>query len=103
MATRIEKTGLLIPQAGYVGNEVGATVKQVSYDNDNQLTEIIVLVPQTEQQLHTIKIKDANEKTIKQAKPYSVQKNIDGEATGVILYINKQQTLPFRLYFSEGE
>ena len=95
-----EKTGLLKPVKGYTGDLIGAEVKRVKLIPDENVVEIVVSIPQHLDEIETVNIIDKEGQQIKAAKPFEFSKDADGEANGIMIYLDKSRRLPFRLKFN---
>ena len=98
-----EKTGLLRPEAGYTGDLLGAEIKAIKQDPDENITTITVLIPENPEAIETVRVVDKDGNRINTVKAYEFSKDADGQPNGLIIYLAKPRKLPFRLRLKDEQ
>lgn len=80
---------------GYVGNQLGAMVKEVEVDPASETRLIEVYIPYNPEQLDSIQIVTESGKVLKQDKISQVIKDYENDNVGVKFYLPKQKNWVF--------
>ena len=98
-----EKTGLLKPEVGYTGDLIGAEIKAIKQDPDENVTMITVLIPENPEAIETVRVVDKDGNRINTVKAYEFSKDAEGQPNGIIIYLSKPLKFAFRLQFNDEQ
>ncbi len=94
------ETAMLNPEPGFRGDKINAQVVKVENESPNN-QKIELMLPEFGTSINSLVVRDSEGKEIRQSKPYEVINDPDTSTQGVILYLDKKHSLPFKINFND--
>lgn len=90
---------------GYVDPKSGVKVEKIYVSPDQEFQEITLSVPSKAGPIETVVVTAPRlrEKTVPQKKAYTFVKDFDHGRHGLILYLDKDQNVPLRIYMDSNQ
>lgn len=112
-STLAKETGYLLQNEGFSGDILGAQIDSIEILSDkpagdsnkgdiNGARKITVNIPELPESIKSVEVLNKEGKLIPQKKRYEIINDLDSNRSGVIIYIGRKQTLPFKINFIEG-
>lgn len=100
------ETGELELKAGFVDPSSGVKIEKVTLSDKDQIQEVTVSVPQSAGTIDEIVVTAPREKartTVQQKKRFELLKDFEHDRYGLVIYLDRNQKLPLRLYFDNSQ
>lgn len=102
-ATALE-TGDLQLKEGYIDPASGLRIEKVVVSEKDQSQTVTVSLPQSAGTIEEVIVTAPEDKTpIKQKKRFEWLKDFEHDRYGLVIYLDRNQTLPLRLYFANEQ
>jgi hypothetical protein len=102
-ATALE-TGDLQLKEGYIDPASGLRIEKVVVSEKDQTQTVTVSLPQSAGTIEEVVVTAPEDKTpIKQKKRFEWLKDFEHDRYGLVIYLDRNQALPLRLYFANEQ
>ena len=106
MSVMALETGDLDLKEGFTDPTSGVKVEKVVITGKDEIQEITVSVPQSAGSIEEVVVTAPREKsrtTVIQKKRFELLKDYEHDRYGLVIYLDKSQKLPLRLYFNNPQ
>ena len=106
MSVMALETGDLDLKEGFTDPTSGVKVEKVVITGTDEIQEITVSVPQSAGSIEEVVVTAPREKsltTVIQKKRFELLKDYEHDRYGLVIYLDKSQKLPLRLYFNNPQ
>lgn len=98
----IAETGYLELEQGFVGDRLGAEIKNISVDESGEFQTVDIAIPvQDPGDIHLVEVIGPAGKTIPQFKPAKITRDQEGNNVGVKLFLSQKKSWLFKVRLAE--